>query len=121
MKKLLFLLLIPLTLHAEDKPLLKDKLFWSSSAVYWTGTVLDVQSSNTMPKGLIEGNSFYRNPDGSANTGKNLLVSSGIYVVTVLIDKKWPKARPFASLFRFTYGGLRTYQSIKNYQLESQY
>lgn len=62
--------------------------FWTSSAIYWIGTGADIASSQG--KGFYEGNSRFRDGSGGLATGKNLVVSGGIYAVTVLLEKKWP-------------------------------
>lgn len=80
------------------------KGFAISSAAYWGGVVFDVARTQSCQKArtCTEANPFLRTSQGGANIGRAVGVSAGIYGVTLLLEKKYPK---LASIVRLSVGG----------------
>lgn len=103
-----------------SRQLKKDKSFWKpyrgafllSTAVYWTGSGLDLASSRG--DGFRESNPRFRNRDGSTAIGKNLAATAGIYAVTVALERKYPKFMAFirtgVGVGRILFGALHNWQ-----------
>ncbi|HKR02280.1 MAG TPA: hypothetical protein VJT09_16500 [Pyrinomonadaceae bacterium] len=123
-------ILFTLTIHAQDAPksvqakFLKQpkqaekldtfsnpkpfgKWFILSSVIYWGGSIADLASSQNG----YEVNPLLRNPSGRVGNGKALLLTGSGYGLTLMIEKRHPKA---ATVLRFIVGGVRLGLAFRN-------
>jgi hypothetical protein len=69
------------------KQAFKTRAFYESSAVYWAGAISDYLSS----RGKREGSPALRNDHGAISGGKYFALNGGLYGLTVLLHKVYPK------------------------------
>ena len=80
------LLLWPIGSRAQESR--QGKYVVESSAQFWMGAALDFKSS----QGKAELNPFLRNSEGRFDGRKFLAVNAAFYLVTVALQRKWPRA-----------------------------
>lgn len=95
-----------------------DKWFLISSAIFATGTIMDHAStvSALRKEGAREGNPLLRTSGGGFSAGKHLALTGGIYGVSLLLQRKHPRA---ANVFRIIGGAAKIGIAIRNNSMAS--